>query len=100
MQVEPFPDSRNRRPIREIEEFPSRRSLHSLYHIQVRRQPSHHHKHSFSLSSRNFLYVYPQSLDFRSVSRRNIGVKVQFLKGEGEGVLVMVGGLYTYLNVV
>ena len=33
-------------------------------------------------SSRNFLYVYRQSLDFRSVNHHNIGIKVQFLKGE------------------
>ena len=43
------------------------------------------HSLSFSLSlsvSRNMLYVYPLSLDFRSGKGRNVGVKVQFLSGE------------------
>ena len=32
---------------------------------------------------RNFLYVYPQSLDARGQSKgQNIGVKVQFMAGE------------------
>ena len=34
------------------------------------------------LSHRNFLYVSPLSLDFRSVNKRNIGIKVQFMGGE------------------
>lgn len=38
----------------------------------------------FSFSSRNLLYIYPQSLNFssRQGSVRNIAVKLQFMAGE------------------
>lgn len=74
-EVEPFPDSRTRRPIKEIEEFPSREVYvpHTTY--------------------KNFLYVYPHTLDLRGVNKRNIGIKVQFMGGEErEDVLPAIYG--------
>ncbi|XP_061116717.1 dedicator of cytokinesis protein 8 [Conger conger] len=57
---------KNLRPIKEVLEFPSREVHvpHSIY--------------------RNFLYVYPQRLNFvnRLTSARNITIKIQFMCGE------------------
>ncbi|XP_065185199.1 dedicator of cytokinesis protein 7-like [Sycon ciliatum] len=67
VQVKPYPDH-HCRPVREVEEFPSREVFipYSTY--------------------KNFLYVYPQHLNFssRSGSARNIAVRVQLLSGEDE----------------
>jgi hypothetical protein len=63
-QIKPYPEA-NRRPTREMEEFPSKEVYAS------------------STTYKNFLYVYPQWADLRSQSKgQNIGVKVQFMAGE------------------
>ncbi|NXG40960.1 DOCK8 protein, partial [Psilopogon haemacephalus] len=65
LPVKPFPENRNR-PHKEILEFPIKEVYvpHTIY--------------------RNFLYVYPQRLNFanRLASARNITIKIQFMCGE------------------
>jgi len=41
-----------------------------------------YYNHTVMLFTRNMLYIYPQSLDFRNSKGRNIGIKVQFMAGE------------------
>ena len=42
---------------------------------------------------RNFLYIYPMSINFRSNNKQNIGIKVQFMGGEErEDILPIIYG--------
>ena len=82
--ITPYPEA-NRRPTREIEEF----SPKEVY--------------APATTYKNFLYVYPQSLDARGQSKgQNIGVKVQFMAGENprtDALQVIYGTPYSALAI-